>query len=91
MDWAAARAAAGTASAIRSRASVAVRAKPTVPHTAPRPRFPSAMRPWTPQYDGLQRDKVTHHGTEKKRPASRDIPASGPSSQVVAGVGFEPT
>ena len=25
--------------------SVAVRAKPTVPHTAPRPRFPSAMRP----------------------------------------------
>jgi hypothetical protein len=30
---------------------------------------PSAIRPWTPQYDGLQRDKMTHHGTEKKRPA----------------------
>jgi hypothetical protein len=33
-------------------------------------RNPSAMRPWTPQSDGLQRDKVTRHGTEKKRPAS---------------------
>ena len=53
--------------------SVAVRAKPTVPHTAPRPRFPSAIRPWTPQHDGLQRDKVTHAGTEKKRPASARI------------------
>jgi hypothetical protein len=49
--------------------SVAVRAKPTVPHTAPWPRFPSAMRPWTPQHNGLQRDKVTHNETEKKRPA----------------------
>jgi hypothetical protein len=36
-------------------------------------RTPSAMRPWTPQHDGLQRDKVTHHGTEKKRPASTRI------------------
>jgi hypothetical protein len=53
--------------------SVAVRAKPTVPRTAPRPRFPSAMRPWTPQYDGLQRYKMTHDGTEKKRPASARI------------------
>jgi hypothetical protein len=44
--------------------SVAVRAKPTVPRTAPWPRFPSAMRPWTPQHDALQRNKVTHHGTE---------------------------
>jgi hypothetical protein len=34
---------------------------------------PSAMRPWTAQYDGLQRDKVTHAGTEKKRPASARI------------------
>jgi hypothetical protein len=50
--------------------SVAVRATPTVSRTAPRPRFSSAMRPWTPQYDGSQRYKVTHHGTEKKRPAS---------------------
>ena len=31
---------------------------------------PSAMRPWTAQYDGLQRYKVTHDGTETKRPAS---------------------
>ena len=53
--------------------SVAVRAKPTVPRTAPRPRFPSAMRPWTPQHSGLQRYKVTHHGTEQKRPASTRI------------------
>jgi hypothetical protein len=57
----------------RGTLSVAVRAQPTVPHTAPWPRFPSAMRPWTPQRNGLQRDKVTHHGTEKKRPASARI------------------
>ena len=42
-------------------------------HTAPWPRFPSAMRPWTPQHDALKRYKVTHHGTEKKRPASTRI------------------
>ena len=57
--------------------SVAVRAKPTVPRTAPWPRFPSAMRPWTPQHGGLQRDKMTHHGTEKKRPASPWAPDFG--------------
>jgi hypothetical protein len=34
---------------------------------------PSAMRPWTVQYDDLQRYKVTHAGTEKKRPASARI------------------
>jgi hypothetical protein len=35
---------------------------------------PSAyLRPWTAQYDGLQRYKVTHAGTEKKRPASTRI------------------
>jgi hypothetical protein len=28
-----------------------------------------AIRPWTPQYHDLQRPKMTHHGTEKKRPA----------------------
>jgi hypothetical protein len=55
------------------RPSVAVRAKPTVPRTAPTPRTPSAMCPWTPQHGGLQRDKVTRHGTEKKRPASARI------------------
>jgi hypothetical protein len=53
--------------------SVAVRAKPTVPRTAPWPRFSSAMRPWTPQHHGLQRYKVTHAGTEQKRPASARI------------------
>jgi hypothetical protein len=42
-------------------------------HTAPWPRFPSAMRPWTPQHNALQRYKVTHDGTEKKRPASTRI------------------
>ncbi len=42
-------------------------------HTAPWHRFPSAMRPWTPQHGGIQRIKVTHHGTEQKRPASTRI------------------
>src|SRR5208282_6062356 len=32
-------------------------------------RCMSSIRPWTPQSDGLQRDKVTRHGTETKRPA----------------------
>jgi hypothetical protein len=49
------------------------------------------MRPWTAQYDGLQRDKVTHAGTEENGPHSREFAASGPFLQVVAGVGFEPT
>jgi hypothetical protein len=30
---------------------------------------PSAMCPWTPQHPALQQYKVTHHGTEQKRPA----------------------
>ena len=30
---------------------------------------PSAIRPWTPRHSGPQRYKVTHDGTEKKRPA----------------------
>jgi hypothetical protein len=34
---------------------------------------PSAMRPWTPRHDGPQRNKVTHHGTEKKQFASTRI------------------
>jgi len=41
--------------------------------TAPWPRFPSAMRPWTPRHNALQRSKATHAGTEKKRPASARI------------------
>ena len=32
--------------------------------------YPSAMRPWTPEHDGLQRYMVTHDGAETKRPAS---------------------
>jgi hypothetical protein len=36
-----------------------------------------------------QRDKVTQHETQKNGPHSRDIPASGPFSQGVAGVGFD--
>ena len=59
--------------------SVAVR-QPTT-HTAPAP-LPSAMRPWTPQHDGPQRYKVTHSGTEKNGPPSREFPASGPFPQV---------
>ena len=38
-------------------------------HTAPRPLSPSAICPWSPQHRGLQRPKVTHGGTERKRPA----------------------
>ena len=38
---------------------------------APRPRFPSAMRPSTPQHNALRRYKVTHHGTEKNAPLAR--------------------
>ncbi len=56
-------------------------------HTAPWPRFPSAMRPWMPQHSGLQRPRVTHAGTEQKRPLAREFAASGAFSQVVAGVG----
>jgi hypothetical protein len=46
---------------------------PTVTPTVLPARNPSAMRPWTAQHDGLQRDKVTHAGTERKRPASTRI------------------
>jgi hypothetical protein len=53
--------------------SVAVRGKPTVTPTARQARPPSAIRPWTPQYDGLQRDKVTHAGTDKNGPLARRI------------------
>jgi hypothetical protein len=34
---------------------------------------PSAIRPWTPQHNALQRPKMTHAGTEKKRPANARI------------------
>jgi hypothetical protein len=49
--------------------SVAVRGKPTVPPTVLAARTPSAICPWTPRHSGPQRYKVTHGGTEKKRPA----------------------
>ena len=65
--------------------------QPTVRTDRPGARIPSAIRPWTPRHSAPQRDKVTHHGTEKNGPHSREFPASGPFPQVVAGVGFEPT
>jgi hypothetical protein len=49
--------------------SVAVRGKPTVHTDRPRGRTPSAICPWTPRHSGPRRYKVTHDGTEKKRPA----------------------
>lgn len=49
--------------------SVAVRAKPTVPPTVPGHVRTSAMRPWIPRHAVPQRYKVTHGGTDKKRPA----------------------
>ena len=53
--------------------SVAVRGKPTATPTARPARSPSAIRPWTPQHDGLQCNKMTHHATEKERPANARI------------------
>jgi hypothetical protein len=44
----------------------------------------SAIRPWTPQHSALQRYKVTHAGQSRNGPPSREFPASGPFSQVVA-------
>jgi hypothetical protein len=46
---------------------------PAVTPTVLPAQNPSAMRPWTPQFNDLQRDKATHHGTEQKRPASERI------------------
>jgi len=43
--------------------------KPTVRTDRDGAQIPSAMRPWTPRHSGPQRYKMTHHGTEKKRPA----------------------
>ena len=34
-------------------------------HTAPWPRFPSAIRPWTPQHNALQRYKVTRRDRDE--------------------------
>jgi hypothetical protein len=45
------------------------------------------MHPWTPQYDGLQRYKVTPAGTEKKRPANHENSQLAGLPQVVAGDG----
>jgi hypothetical protein len=53
--------------------SVAVRGKPTVHTDRPGGRTPSAICPWTPRHSALQRYKVAHDGTEKKRPASTRI------------------
>lgn len=43
--------------------------QPTVRTDRDGARIPSAIRPWTPRHSGPQRYKMTHHGTEKKRPA----------------------
>jgi hypothetical protein len=45
--------------------SVAVRGKPTVPRTAPTPRTPSAIRPWTPRHSALQRYKAIQGDTRR--------------------------
>jgi hypothetical protein len=47
--------------------------QPTVRTDRSSAQIPSAMRPWTPQHNALQRYKVTHDGTVKKRPASARI------------------
>ena len=62
----------GERAATASRPWTSVK-QPTVRADRHRARIPSAMRPWTPRHAGLQRDKMTHHGTEKKRPASARI------------------
>lgn len=56
-----------------------------------RPGRPSAMRPWTAQHDGPQRNKLAHNWPTENAPPAREFAASGAFSQVVAGVGFEPT
>jgi hypothetical protein len=43
--------------------------QPTVRTDRDGARIPSAIRPWTPRHAAPQRYKMTHHGTEKKRPA----------------------
>ena len=64
-------------SSVAAPPSVAVRAKQTVPHTAPGPRFPSAIRPWIPGRSGIRRYKAARPGTQTKQPTSRENPASG--------------
>jgi hypothetical protein len=41
-----------------------------------------------PGYDGPQRHRATHAGTEKNAPLAREFAASGAYTQGVAGVGF---
>jgi hypothetical protein len=54
---------------------------------------PSAMRPWTPQHHSVPRHTMTHHGTQKKRPASaiirsyRAVSAGGGRCWVRTNVG----
>ena len=45
-------------------------------------RFPSAIRPWTPQHNALQRYKVTHTGQKRNAPLAREFAASGAFSLV---------
>ena len=51
--------------------------QPTVHTDRPGGRTPSAICPWTPRHAGPQRNKVTHAGIEKKRPASPKLLGCG--------------
>jgi hypothetical protein len=65
--------------------------KRAVTRTAGSAPAPSAIRPQLSLHRALQRHTMNNPGQEENGPHSRDIPASGPFMQVVAGVGFEPT
>jgi hypothetical protein len=51
--------------------------QPTVHTDRSRAQIPSAMRPWTPPHSGLQRDKVTHDGTQKTARQPRESAGHG--------------
>ena len=54
--------------------------------TARQARTPSAIRPWTPATSGSTARQGDTRRDRGNGPHSREIPASGPFSQVVAGV-----
>jgi hypothetical protein len=66
-------------------------AQRAVTRTAGSAPAPSAIRPQLPLHGALQRHGMKQRGQEENGPHHRDIPASGPFPQMVAGVGFEPT
>ena len=62
----------------RERAATASRPWPSVKQPSvrtdrSRAQNPSAMRPWTPRHNGLQRHEVTHAGTEENGPSATRI------------------